>query len=31
MNWPKKHPDSTDERLYQHARKYVGGFVQAIT
>lgn len=27
----KQHPDWTDERLYQHARKYVGGFVQAIT
>ncbi|HRD81339.1 MAG TPA: peroxidase family protein [Saprospiraceae bacterium] len=27
----KQHPDWSDERLYQHARKYVGGFVQAVT
>jgi len=27
----KQHPNWNDERLYQQARKYVGGFVQAIT
>lgn len=26
----KKHPDWNDEQLYQHARKYVSGYIQAI-